>query len=104
MKCVDCGVENKDAAKNCRKCGRDMSVPPAWQPDAAWHLRTLGVIYGALIVLYYGVSAALATLPRPYHLRSIPVEMTPWLAPGGKVHLPEDQLKAPPAAAPDAKK
>lgn len=96
MKCVDCGVENKDNIKNCRKCGRDMAVPQAWQPDAAWHLRTLGIIYGCLIVLYFGVSAALAKLPRPYNLRSIPVEMTPWLAPGGKVHLPEDQLKAPP--------
>ncbi|MBI3564075.1 MAG: hypothetical protein HY079_02630 [Elusimicrobia bacterium] len=106
MKCVDCGVDNKDAAKNCRKCGRDMAVPPAWHPDAAWHLRTLGIIYACLTVLYFGVSAALSRLPRPYQLRQIPVEMTPWLAPGGKVHLPEDRLKAPgapvpaPAAAP----
>lgn len=109
MKCLDCGVDNKDAAKHCKKCGRDLSIPAAWHPDAFWHLRTIGIIYAGLTVLYFGVSAALSTLPRPYHLRQIPVEMTPWLAPGGKVHLPEDQLKAPsepaaPAAAAPAKK
>ncbi len=96
MKCVDCGVDNKDTMKTCRKCGRDLSVPAPWQPDALWHARTLGIIYAGLTVLYFGVSAALSKLPRPYNLRAIPVEMTPWLALGGKVHLPEDQLKAPP--------
>lgn len=95
MKCSGCGSENKDTTKSCRKCGRDMAIAPAWFPDARWHLRTLAVIYSGLIVLYFGVSAALSKLPKPYHLRHIPVEMTPWLAPGGKVHLPEDKLKAP---------
>ena len=101
--CHGCGSENKETAKNCRKCGRDMTIPPAWQPDAAWHLRTLGVIYAALTLFYFGVTAVLSKLPKPYQLRNIPIEMTPWLAPGGKVHLPEDQLKAPapPAAAPE---
>lgn len=107
VKCPGCAAENKESAKNCRKCGRDMAVPPAWMPDAKWHLRTLGVIWAALTVVYFSVSAVLSKLPRPYHLRHIPVEMTPWLAPGGKVHLPEDQLKAPPPppdpAAPAAK-
>jgi hypothetical protein len=104
VKCVGCGFENKENAKTCRKCGRDMAVPPAWQPDAAWHLKTLGAIYAALTLLYFGVTAVLSKLPRPYQLRNIPVEMTPWLAPGGKVHLPEDQLKAPPqpSTAPEA--
>ncbi len=95
MKCVDCGVDNKDNAKTCRKCGRDMAVPAAWQPDAIWHLKALGIIYTVLTVLYFGVSTALSKLPRPYHLRKIPIEMTPWLRADGPLHLPEDQLKAP---------
>lgn len=106
MKCTNCGQENKDAAKSCRKCGRDLAVPPAWFPDARWHLRTLGVIYALLIGFYFSVNALLAKLPRPYHLREIPPEMTPWLRKGPK-HLPEEALKAPepPApAAPAAKK
>ena len=101
MKCVGCGFDNKETAKICRKCGRDMSVPAAWLPDAAWHLKTLAIIYAALIVFYAGVTATLSRLPKPYALRKIPIEMTPWLVPGGKVHLPEDQLKAP-APPPDA--
>lgn len=97
MKCSNCGQDNKDTAKACRKCGRDLTVPPAWFPDAKWHMKTLGAIYAALIVFYIGVSFALKQLPRPYHLRQIPVEMTPWLFKGEK-HLPEDKLKAPPDA------
>lgn len=100
MKCPGCGAENKDTVKVCKKCGRDTAVPPAWLPDAAWHLKTLGIIYAVLTVVFFGVTAALKGLPKPYKLRQIPVEMTPWLAPGGKVHLPEDQLKAPAQPAP----
>lgn len=95
MKCASCEVENKDAAKACRKCGRDLS-PPAWFPDARWHAKTLGLIYACLVLLYLGVTTVLSSLPKPYHLRKIPGEMTPWLNPGGKVHLPEERLKAPP--------
>jgi hypothetical protein len=104
VKCAGCGFENKENVKTCRKCGRDMAVPPAWQPDAAWHLKTLGAIYAALTLFYFGVTAVLSKLPKPYQLRNIPVEMTPWLAPGGKIHLSEDQLKAPPppSTAPEA--
>lgn len=102
MKCVNCGQENKDTAKACKKCSRDLSIPPAWFPDARWHIRALGLIYAGLIILYFGVSAALKRLPRPYHLRSIPIEMTPWLRSGPK-HLPEEELKAPPQA-PQAEK
>ena len=94
MKCVNCGQDNKDAAKACKKCGRDTATPPAWFPDAKWHLRTLGTIYAILIVFYLGVSAALKTLPKPYHIRKIPIEMTPWLRHGSKF-LSEDELKAP---------
>jgi hypothetical protein len=95
MKCVGCGSDNKDTLKACRKCGRDMTVPLAWLPDAAWHMKTLAIIYAALAVFYFGVTTTLRRLPKPYSLRRIPIEMTPWLVPGGKVHLPEDQLKAP---------
>ncbi|HEX4047435.1 MAG TPA: hypothetical protein VH309_06355 [Elusimicrobiota bacterium] len=102
--CPGCGFENKETAKSCRKCGRDMAIPPAWQPDVVWHLKTLGVIYVALTLFYLATTAVLSKLPKPYQLRHIPIEMTPWLAPGGKVHLPEDQLKAPPesSTAPEA--
>lgn len=95
MRCTSCGQENKDASRACKKCGRDLMVSPAWFPDARWHLKTLGAIYAALIVIYFGVSYALRTLPKPYDIRSIPPEMTPWLRPGAK-HLPEKELKAPP--------
>ena len=95
MKCQSCGQENKDAAKACRKCGRSLLIPPAWFPDMRWHLKTLGTIYALLVLFYLGVTLALKSLPRPYHLRRIPVEMTPWLRPGAK-HLAEDELKAPP--------
>jgi len=57
-------------------------------------MKTLGIIYAVLIVFYLGVTAALKTLPKPYHLRKIPIEMTPWLRAGQKF-LPEDELKAP---------
>lgn len=94
-RCLNCGQENKETAKLCRKCGKDLTVPPAWFPDAAWHAKTLVVIYGALGVFYLGVTFALKQLPKPYNLRQIPIEMTPWLRPGEKF-LPEDKLKAPP--------
>ena len=94
MKCSSCGQENKETAKTCRKCGRDLTIPPAWFPDAAWHARTLGTIYAALLILFFVVSAALKRLPKPYDIRKIPVEMTPWLRKGPKF-LPEDELRAP---------
>lgn len=106
MKCLSCGQENKDSAKACKKCQRELHTPPAWFPDAAWHLKTLGAIYACLTVVYFAVSFFLRSLPKPYHIRDIPVEMTPWLRKGPK-HLPEEQLKAPPRlpspANPDAK-
>ena len=101
MKCMNCGQENKDTAKACRKCSRDLSIPPAWFPDAAWHLKTLGTIYAVLVVFYLGVSYLLKSLPKPYHIRTIPIEMTPWLSKGPKF-LPEDELKAPSPPAPPA--
>ena len=93
---MNCGQENKDTAKACRKCSRDLTIPPAWFPDAQWHIRTLGTIYAFLVVFYFGVSYILRSLPKPYHIRRIAPEMTPWLRrPGTPKFIPEDQLKAP---------
>ena len=86
MKCLNCGQENKDIAKLCKKCGRDLTLPPAWFPDWRWHVRTLAAIYAALIVLFFTAKWLLRKLPPPYDIRDIPAEMTPWLknrAPSG---------------------
>lgn len=96
MKCLNCGQENKDAAKVCKKCSRDISVPPAWFPDIRWHMKTLGIIYACLIVFYFGVSYALRQLPKPYYVRKIAPEMTPWLKRKGiPKFVPEGQLTIP---------
>ena len=70
-------------------------LSPPWFPDAAWHLKTLATIYVLLTAGYFGVSYLLSHLPKPYRLRDIPPEMTPWLAPGGKQHLSDEALRAP---------
>ncbi len=82
--------------KSKKAAAQEALISPPWFPDAKWHLRTLLLIYGVLIVAYLGISRVLSGLPKPYQLRRIPMEMTPWLNPGGKLHLPEEQLKAPP--------
>ena len=92
----------QQSKKSKKAAAQEALISPPWFPDAQWHARTLGVIYGVLTVAYFGVSYALSRLPKPYQLRRIPMEMTPWLNPGGKVHLREDQLKAPPDDAPAA--
>ena len=92
----------QQSKKSKKAAAQEILISPPWFPDAQWHMRTLGIIYGVLIVAYFGISHALSRLPKPYHLRRIPMEMTPWLNPGGKLHLPEDQLKAPPDDAPAA--
>lgn len=79
MKCQNCSQENKDAAKACRKCGRDLTMPPAWFPDWNWHARTLGVIYAVVIVFYFVTTFTLRQLPKPYNIRKIPAKLTPWL-------------------------
>ncbi len=79
MKCPNCAQENKDSAKACKKCGRDLAMPPAWFPDWRWHMRTLSVIYAVVIVMYLVTSVLLRQLPEPYHIRKIPPEVTPWL-------------------------
>ena len=90
--------------KSKKAAAQEALISPPWFPDAKWHARTLGIIYAILIVVYFGVSHALSGLPKPYNLRRIPMEMTPWLNPGGKVHLPEEQLKTPPEDAPTPEK
>ncbi len=79
MKCPNCSQENKESASICRKCDRNLSAPPAWFPDWKWHARTLGVIYACVVVFYFVTSFALKQLPKPYHIRDIPSELTPWL-------------------------
>ena len=82
MKCPNCSADNKDNAKGCKKCGRDLTIPPAWFPDFKWHARTLGILYVAITLFYLGVSFALRKLPKPYQFRRVPAELTPWLKKG----------------------
>lgn len=79
MRCPECGIENKDKASLCKKCGRELALAPAWFPDWRWHLKTLGIIYACVTALYLAVSSLLHRLPEPYHIRKIPPEVTPWL-------------------------
>jgi hypothetical protein len=81
MKCLTCGQDNKAGVKICKKCGRDMTLAPAWFPGWNWHLKTLAIIYIALAAFYFGAHTFLKRLPPPYNLRQIPPEMTPWLNP-----------------------
>ena len=88
--------------KSKKAAFQEALLAPPWFPDAKWHMRTLALIYAVLIATYFTVSHLLSRLPKPYVLRRIPMEMTPWLHPGGKVHLPEEQLRAPGQKSPPA--
>lgn len=81
MKCPTCKSENKDNVKSCKKCGTLLNVQSMWAPTWQWHAKALGIIYAALIVLYFGLNWFLA----PY-LRDIPPEVTPWLKNAQKIH------------------
>ena len=81
MKCPNCAQENKSSVQLCRKCGRDLTLPPTWFPDWKWHLKALCWIYLALIAAFFTVSWLLHKLPPPYDQRQIPPETTPWLSP-----------------------
>lgn len=74
MKCPKCQIENKENAKTCRKCGTDLVQVPLWRPSWKWHARTLAIIYGLLIVMFFLLNHVL----QPY-LRQIPKDITPWL-------------------------
>lgn len=52
----------------------NLQLPPLWQPTWRWHLKTLGIIYAILIVLFFVTKAAL----KPF-VRQLPPEVTPWL-------------------------
>ena len=96
MKCPKCGRDNGRAAKFCAECGTALApaatapVKPAgprekqepvnfWTPDWRWHLKALAAIYAILIVVFFVVSVFLSKVPKPYRMRDIPPEMTPWL-------------------------
>jgi len=79
MKCLNCGFENKGLTKLCKKCGSDLTLPPAWFPNWKWHLKTLSWIYISLIIAFFVISFILHKLPPPYDQRDISPEMTPWL-------------------------
>lgn len=79
MKCLVCQTDNKDNAKNCRKCGTDLTIEALWQPTWKWHAKVLGAIYVALIVAYFAISEFLNRIPPPYRVREVPKEITPWL-------------------------
>jgi hypothetical protein len=87
--------QNPQKNKSKKALQAEIELAPPWFPDARWHLKTLGTIYALVTAAYFGISALLSTLPKPYHLRSIPVEMTPWLRSGADKHLPEERLNAP---------
>jgi hypothetical protein len=79
MICLVCQTENKENAKNCRKCGTDLSLEPLWRPTLKWHAKTLGIIYVVLIIAYIAISQFLSRIPPPYRMRDVPQEITPWL-------------------------
>ena len=81
MKCFNCGQQNKETAKVCKKCQMDLTLPPSWFPDWQWHAKALGVIYAVLICGFFTVRHILHKLPPPYHHRELPPQMTPWLHP-----------------------
>ena len=74
MKCPSCQVENKEGTKICRKCAADLFRPPLWKPTWRWHLRTLALIYGVLLLMFFLLNHVL----KPY-MRQIPKDITPWL-------------------------
>ncbi len=82
MRCTNCKTENKDSAKNCKKCGKQIvEIIPVWSPTWKWHAKTLGIIYISLIFVYFLINWLL----KPY-LRDLPPEVTPWLKKAGEIH------------------
>ncbi len=81
MKCPACNAENKDHATVCKKCGSSLQVQALYAPTKEWHIKTLSIIYGILIVLFFFLNWLL----KPY-MRHIPPEVTPWLPSAQKIH------------------
>ncbi|MDR3113420.1 MAG: hypothetical protein LBU09_03500 [Endomicrobium sp.] len=61
----------EDKKKNIRT---EAKVPAPWSPTYKWFAKTAGIIFAALIVIFF----ALNMLLKPY-MRQIPPEITPWL-------------------------
>lgn len=75
MKCPKCHSENKEGSISCKKCGHDFSKSPnLWKPSWKWYIKTLGIIYAILIVVFFALNIIL----KPY-MRQIPKDLTPWL-------------------------
>ena len=74
MRCTKCNSENKDEAKICKKCGTSLIVRQVWKPTWKWHLKVLGIIYVAIIALFFLINYLL----RDY-MRKLPTDITPWL-------------------------
>lgn len=93
MKCPKCNVDNRDKAKFCSECGFNLRnikektkkqsenkvdsenlELPLWRPTWKWHLKTLSIIYAALLIIFFMLNILL----KPY-LRQIPKDITPWL-------------------------
>ena len=81
MKCPSCNAENKEHATVCKKCGNPIVIQSLYTPTREWHLKTLAIIYGALIAVFFFLNWLL----KPY-LRHIPPEVTPWLPSAQKIH------------------
>lgn len=78
MKCIYCGFINKQDAKTCKKCGKNLIIE-LWKPTLKWYFKTLGIIYIILIIFYILLEIFLPKIPPPYNIRKLPLEMTPWL-------------------------
>jgi len=74
MKCPKCGIENKEEAKVCRKCGFTLFIKPVWVPGWQWHVKTLSIIFAVLIVLFFSLNAVFKK-----YMRQLPKDVTPWL-------------------------
>jgi hypothetical protein len=57
----------------------EIAAEPLWTPTWAWHLKTLATIYVVLSILYFAISHFLSRVPKPYRMREVPQEITPWI-------------------------
>jgi hypothetical protein len=60
----------------------NLQLPPLWQPTWHWHLRTLGIVYIVVLVLFFTMKSLL----KPF-VRQLPPEVTPWLHPKSAPHV-----------------
>jgi hypothetical protein len=79
MKCPECDYENKDDAKECKKCNAVLQENKIWTPSWKWHVKVLVIIYVCLTIAFFALKYFVNKLPEPYKAHDIPEEMTPWL-------------------------